>query len=1406
MKTLKNKRILVLLAIALLGLSAFPSIRISANVEAYQNRSASRLEETYTSVSSEALDHSTYKPYKRTTFVYSDPTSYLDEYAFIASVPANVFWHNKTLYTAPIIYGESITGDYLLEDWKTYCDHWGGISYMDFIGPYSTDYIETMKDYLESEKYGSIVADNPYEYAAEIALHDWTNSDAAVIAPAKTHFAKPQKIYGEFHGNFFDITSEYIKSYYFGPELSPPTFETFPIESSHPYVNNEFEVYPIYHPGAEAVRVHFENITVEQDFDHIFVLGGNFELIADYTGHHLDVWTPLIIGDTVYIVLYSDEIFTEWGFLADGYEWFTSTFLPVIRVGEWLNFTVPANMTGINHVEVSLLNYVEYAGDIILRCYLIDPDGNLVDYDFYWASPEEMPYTWTMEDTNERPSTTLENYTVAVYAQHFDDPDYGFMVDCFIESYAGKPDNAYTFMIPVPKNAELLSIWWLWNSTWGTYSNNMMVQAVDPSGDWHFFNLFDRENVEYPSWEHPVYVPHPAPGNWTIITQAIPTDLNLDMACDFEIHYEIKLYPATQPDYMSSAANGAVIASLLDVPLLYTADDSLPEKAAEALRVLNVKNVILVEAGNMITAAVETTLTDIGITILEDLENMTSIISYIQGISGEADLILTIPTGSFFAPATLAGAFHGGPVLLFEGLGKEVVTLADSNWGYHWYAHELGTWVYLQTGLYPSMFYLKSPNYAKMCAMSDTFFEWIGSLGADKPTVETVVTVAPTDDVRPLFERGIICGAKAGRIPGQNAEEDVAMIDRAMLYPAIAFATQGYSKVTPSCVAYSFGIPFVGNNGTEVPVNDWNITDYAESAGYMVEPHIGEYEVFTAINEGTTFWYLANHGSLGWWTFPFLWQFPSDQGAIGLWAFDPPTPCRGYEAVNTTTWEWVEDSGHPDLYNIFDDPFPDGLVFQSSFEVNSLFRWVYGTELEDWLGSVHSMMAMFMTCYVGASEIPTILMQHGAASAFGNMRTGWALPPTTSLFTLEYARKVFAGETIGDAFIAAVEWAGYDYYTHWVNWTVASTIPYQTIDGIQPFTYWNYFFFPANTYILYGDPELTLLEPTAEEPEALDPLQMAICGSHKPGHVTRSISINITSPTSGAYIKGVIDISWTISLQNTVLESCLLYVDGSSFDVSHLTSYSWNTTEVLDGNHTITLIATDPIDNVNSTTMWVIVDNTIPTAEIGKPVGGAYLRETCNVTIFGYDPNLNLMKLYIDGTFIKNWTFNDPQTYSWDTTSLDDGSHRIRLIVDDKAGNNITIEITVTVDNTKPTVDIINAAELNETELTGLVTINFTATDTNLQLAQLIIDDTIVFNMTGETYLWDTAKVGDGSHAMKLVAYDKAGNTDADTVEVTTVNVKREIEATRNLYLGVGTPIGFIIGAIIVYAIMRRRR
>jgi subtilisin family serine protease len=295
----------------------------------------------------------------------------------------------------------------------------------------------------------------------------------------------------------------------------------------------------------------------------------------------------------------------------------------------------------------------------------------------------------------------------------------------------------------------------------------------------------------------------------------------------------------------------------------------------------------------------------------------------------------------------------------------------------------------------------------------------------------------------------------------------------------------------------------------------------------------------------------------------------------------------------------------------------------------------------------------------------------------------------------------------------------------------------------------------------------------------------------------------VLSPEEDTFVSGTINVTFSFGDDN--LESATLLLDGKILsDVTHKTFHLWNTTQAADGNHILTLTVMDKAGNSENIERMVTVDNTSPTAEIREPAENAYLRSSYTVIIYGYDVNLNLMKLDVDGASVKNWTISDLKTYSWDTTTLDDGFHRIRLIVDDKAGNSKTIETAVTVDNIKPVVDVTNAEELNRTELTGTITIGFTAIDTNLKSAQLVIDG-IVFSVTGETHLWDTTKVGDGTHTIKLVACDMAGNINETAISVTTVNVKREVEATRNLYLGVGTPVGFIIGAIIFYAITRKR-
>jgi len=296
-------------------------------------------------------------------------------------------------------------------------------------------------------------------------------------------------------------------------------------------------------------------------------------------------------------------------------------------------------------------------------------------------------------------------------------------------------------------------------------------------------------------------------------------------------------------------------------------------------------------------------------------------------------------------------------------------------------------------------------------------------------------------------------------------------------------------------------------------------------------------------------------------------------------------------------------------------------------------------------------------------------------------------------------------------------------------------------------------------------------------------------------------TVTILTPANGSFVSGATNVTFSFSDGN--LKSATLLLDGKIIsDVTDKTFHLWNTTQATDGEHILMLIVTDKAGNSRTFEKTVTVDNTPPTAEIRKPTENSYLRGSYGVVIYGYDANLDVIELYVNETLVTTWNVSGTHTYTWDTTV--DGTYPIKLLVKDKAENNITEIVTVIVDNTKPSVSI--TSPVDGAELSGSVNINFTATDDNLDKVVLRINNATFDVPFGETsYGWDTTAVGDSTHTIKLVAYDKAGNTNETAIAVTTVNVKREVEAARNLYLGIGTPIGFIIGAIIVYAIVRRR-
>ncbi|MBV8202611.1 MAG: hypothetical protein JOZ15_18505 [Acidobacteria bacterium] len=125
--------------------------------------------------------------------------------------------------------------------------------------------------------------------------------------------------------------------------------------------------------------------------------------------------------------------------------------------------------------------------------------------------------------------------------------------------------------------------------------------------------------------------------------------------------------------------------------------------------------------------------------------------------------------------------------------------------------------------------------------------------------------------------------------------------------------------------------------------------------------------------------------------------------------------------------------------------------------------------------------------------------------------------------------------------------------------------------------------------------------------------------------------------------------------------------------------------------HSVTLTLTSHDDNYpgDPTYTWyddVVVtsgppDTTPPTTSITAPANNATVSGTITVTASASDPDLNKVEIYIDSVLKASFTAS-PYNYSWNTTTVANGTHTIFSKAYDVAGNvGTSTTVTVTVFN-----------------------------------------------------------------------------------------------------------------------------
>jgi uncharacterized delta-60 repeat protein len=184
------------------------------------------------------------------------------------------------------------------------------------------------------------------------------------------------------------------------------------------------------------------------------------------------------------------------------------------------------------------------------------------------------------------------------------------------------------------------------------------------------------------------------------------------------------------------------------------------------------------------------------------------------------------------------------------------------------------------------------------------------------------------------------------------------------------------------------------------------------------------------------------------------------------------------------------------------------------------------------------------------------------------------------------------------------------------------------------------------------------------------------------------------------------------------------------------------------------------------------VDTTPPAAVFTAPAANSTISGTTTLQVNASD-NVGVAKVdFYDGTtFIASDT-TAPYAISRNTTSTGNGSHTYKAMVFDAAGNqsitSVTVNVQVAADTTPPTVAIVSP--FSNAVVSGVTPIQVTASD-NVGVINVVFYEGVNVlgndNTSPYSINWDTTNAATGTHTLKTIAVDAAGNQSNAIITVT---------------------------------------
>jgi len=274
---------------------------------------------------------------------------------------------------------------------------------------------------------------------------------------------------------------------------------------------------------------------------------------------------------------------------------------------------------------------------------------------------------------------------------------------------------------------------------------------------------------------------------------------------------------------------------------------------------------------------------------------------------------------------------------------------------------------------------------------------------------------------------------------------------------------------------------------------------------------------------------------------------------------------------------------------------------------------------------------------------------------------------------------------------------------------------------------------------------------------------------------------SITAPANNATVSGTVAVTCNAT-DNVGVSKIELYDNGvlkAAGNVSPFT-YSWNTAAETNGSAILTVKAYDAAGNVGQSSAVTVTinnvpDNSAPSVTITAPANNATVSGTATISAAASDNvGVTQVEFYVNGA-LKSTASAAPFSYSWNTTTVANGSYTLSAKAYDAAGNvGQSSNVSVTVNNVASVTPIAFVQVASATPANGTqVAVSYPNTQVAGDLNIVVIgwNDTVssvlsVKDSAGNVYALAAGPTS-GSGFRQVIYYAKGVVAGSNTVTVT---------------------------------------